>query len=1236
MSANERLGIDLGFDVDPKSITDTLNTLKKLQTDISKLFQSNATQGLEQSLSAANSKAQTLNKTLSDTNAVQGYAKSFQGIEKSIQAATASIASELSKQLKAVQGTVDSINGMKVNPVATTVQQHTASSTSTTGQPFLNPSFADLSKRLTEFYTARAAIFSVGSEFSKAAKSILDFNQSLHDTAAISNTTTDQLNKISEAALSIARNSKFSAAEVMHSMKTLAQAGVSAAQLPDVARTADFFATGTGATPEQAAKVLTTSMNVWGIQAEKAGRISNTLTAALNQSKLEVGELSTAMSYLANPAAIMGKSLEETAAAVAVLANQGLKASTIGTSMSGLLVKLSAPGDKFKDLMKEFGISLESISPRAHSFAEIIGVLEKAAIPAERILASMEQRTGRTLVTAINAGSDAFKLMTERITNSNSAAVAYNESMKGVQAQINILRGEAVTSLNEVLKSTGANFTDLRNNMQDLLVGLRSAEGQFVLFSGTVTTGIYAMGRAVAANPVLAGISAGLVLLGLGIQKVGEANRALAKEIDATTHASAEASAEYQRKADAMYSVLTLVDKSKVSEGGYLKIQDENKKKLREIMNDFPQFFSGMDIKKLKYDQITEAIKRMNAARAVELKQDVTSSNDKAEEINKLKTDLALAKRDEENSTSIWNFSQFDISGMQEKLKLAEDAYSKMLAANLQHRQDIEIYIDSMGTKRARQITPPAEKPRGRAVEIPETEKPVSAERSADIIGRLTEDQKALAEQLRFAKAKIDRESAELGLKDKTLTEQQYSDKEAAAIKLVDEEYAAKRIKDREAAFSKLAKSLNGAYDAPSEKYPSGHLTYDRRFDSKQVNGLIDATNNNLNFQSTVVDEAARKKELERIKQMQPAPDAVKLYNPALERAADRELKTRQDSLKLQEKQVMSGDELLRLQIADTDAQLRNAEAKEKAYRSDLSALGERAKLNTDEQLAYDAILGKLDATLQKQGELNVLRSDQTAGTNAAMSNGARTAWVAYSNSQKDAADLGGKLASTGLDGLTNSLDGMVTSLNRGANGWKSFSKSLATTMQGISETLQQYIVKMLVVAAVQKLIGIFVGGAANWDSGSTISNGLQFNNGAYTGQSIYGAMAGYAEGGLVPTHLGKMGVDSIPAMVQPSEFIIPASVVKAWGPDHFENYRTGAFKKFAEGGLGSNGGKAAPRVGGNNGQPTELTLVINNIADTNSIPRQPANAQEIINIVSFDINKRSTLHRQIKAVVQG
>ena len=63
-----------------------------------------------------------------------------------------------------------------------------------------------------------------------------------------------------------------------------------------------------------------------------------------------------------------------------------------------------------------------------------------------------------------------------------------------------------------------------------------------------------------------------------------------------------------------------------------------------------------------------------------------------------------------------------------------------------------------------------------------------------------------------------------------------------------------------------------------------------------------------------------------------------------------------------------------------------------------------------------------------------------------------------------------------GINGITDALSGMITALGNGENAWRSFRQGLGNILKEIPVALMKYVTTLLVVFAVQKLVGLFTG----------------------------------------------------------------------------------------------------------------------------------------------------------------
>jgi len=293
-------------------------------------------------------------------------------------------------------------------------------------------------------------IFKIQQAFREATSTLMKFSQAIIDVGAITNASAGDMKVLEKAARDVATTTKMSFLEAADALKILGQAGLTAKQSADALKTVGMMVSATGASAQEAVKILTTSMYVWNISAKDVTRIGNVLAAALNYSKLEVGDLTTSFNYLAATAAQVGMGIEETAATIAVLSNAGLRASTIGTGLRGILGQLIAPTKAFRDELHSIGVDFEAIRMPGHNLIEVLGVLGKAGFDLTNTFEGLEKRQAGVFAAMSNMGKDAFQKMTDALTGTNALLVMNERAMQGPMAQLHVFK----TSLLDVALST--------------------------------------------------------------------------------------------------------------------------------------------------------------------------------------------------------------------------------------------------------------------------------------------------------------------------------------------------------------------------------------------------------------------------------------------------------------------------------------------------------------------------------------------------------------------------------------------------------------------------------------------------------------------------------------------------------------------------------------------------------------------------------------------------------------
>lgn len=236
---------------------------------------------------------------------------------------------------------------------------------------------------------AARAIFAVVEAVQAGTREIIEFDQAMQNIAAITGATAGELSLMKDVMLEVANKTKFSSTEIAAGVVLLGQSGFSAGEATNAIAAAADLAAGTLSTLETTTDLLTTTIRAFNLEAIEAGRVADVMANAINKSKLTVDKIRTSFNFVGAAAAQVGLSIEETAASMALLANKGLRASTIGTGFRQVLARMIAPNRKIKEAFKEMSIELDSINPKIQGYEKAMRNLTKVLLKADGVTVDM-------------------------------------------------------------------------------------------------------------------------------------------------------------------------------------------------------------------------------------------------------------------------------------------------------------------------------------------------------------------------------------------------------------------------------------------------------------------------------------------------------------------------------------------------------------------------------------------------------------------------------------------------------------------------------------------------------------------------------------------------------------------------------------------------------------------------------------------------------------------------------
>jgi len=305
--------------------------------------------------------------------------------------------------------------------------------------------FGDLLTMMKRYLTYRSMSLitqSISEAFWGAITAITAYSQALKDLQAITTATDDEVSLMGKAIRETSSDTKFLATEVAEGMKILGQAGLSAAEASSVIGDVANLATGTLSSMASAVDLTTTTMRVFNIAASESQRIVDTFANAVNNSKLTIDKIATSFNYIGPIARDVGLSFEETNAALASLANSGLRASTMGTGLRRILAELASPSEKFKDAAKSAGVALQTLDPASNSLSNVLANLQDVIVDTDTAFELFGKR-GAAAALALTSSTNSYDDMLDKISKSGTAASMAATQMEGLDIAFKKVLGKA-------------------------------------------------------------------------------------------------------------------------------------------------------------------------------------------------------------------------------------------------------------------------------------------------------------------------------------------------------------------------------------------------------------------------------------------------------------------------------------------------------------------------------------------------------------------------------------------------------------------------------------------------------------------------------------------------------------------------------------------------------------------------------------------------------------------------
>ncbi len=386
-------------------------------------------------------------------------------------------------------------------------------------------------KKLTKGITMPIAGIAVAS-----IKTAADFESGMSNVAAISGATSNELQKLKDKALEMGRKTKFSARESSDAFAEMASAGWDVGDMMNGIEGTMYLAGASGEDLARTAEIVTNTMTAFGMSTDKTNKFVNILTETANKTATDVDKMGETFKYVAPVAGALGYSAEDTATAIGIMSNAGIKASQAGTSLRSVFSRLASPPKAAAEAMEKLGISMTDSNGKMKPFSKLLGEMREkfSGLSKQEKVANANAIAGKNamsgflaLMNASQSDVDSFSAAINGTTNAideNSSAMKMyktaNDNLKGRLTVLKSTAESAAISIGNKLSPYIEKLTGIVQKAADWFCNL--SDGQLDLI-------IKFAGVAAAIGPVTIGIGKFVSGIGKGIKTFGNVTKAIGK-----------------------------------------------------------------------------------------------------------------------------------------------------------------------------------------------------------------------------------------------------------------------------------------------------------------------------------------------------------------------------------------------------------------------------------------------------------------------------------------------------------------------------------------------------------------------------------------------------------------------------------------------------------------------------------------------------------------------------------
>ena len=312
-----------------------------------------------------------------------------------------------------------------------------------------------------------AVVVAIGSligGMTSLVRNSMEFDKAFSNLAAVTGKSKDEIQALKENAKTLGATTAFTATQVLELSTEFAKLGFSTSEILNASEATLDLAAAAGVDLAEAATVAGSTLRGFGLDTEESQRVVDVMAKSFTSSALDMDKFKESMKLVAPIAKTTKVSIEESAAALSVLADRGVSGSMAGTQLRRVMSDLATKtGKNFQDSLELTAEKLEAAESTAEKLAiakELVGDRAKGSLIA---LAENREEVIRLTTAYNNAGGAAEEMADAKLDNLEGSLTLLSSAWNGLMLSIEDGTGFLGGTVKFVIDSLTETITDLTN-----------------------------------------------------------------------------------------------------------------------------------------------------------------------------------------------------------------------------------------------------------------------------------------------------------------------------------------------------------------------------------------------------------------------------------------------------------------------------------------------------------------------------------------------------------------------------------------------------------------------------------------------------------------------------------------------------------------------------------------------------------------------------------------------------